>query len=626
MSIDMDQLVDKGLQGDAFESLSEAISSGRKLDEVLDLIVQRAQHLLPDSKVFIFLTEDEHLVLKAASDGLPQDLVILHPEKTIESWVRKRGRTVALADPRSDNRFKKLWFYGKSKSFEENPEEMNYRVGIVAAPIRSGLKVVGVLSIIENLQETDSQTASTIITSVEDFKELIPFVIVLTDLVSLALENSQMLQSHQRRSQLIELLNIISKTLVDKPVEELSQKICDAICEATGAEKCDIVLHSKETDEFVAFGRSNTSLSLLEQALGLDHIPLQTSGCLLQVYQGGEPLLAGNLPKGDELPLLEKTKIESLLVVPLEVEQDRLGLLCLASTKVNAFTQDDLNFVCFISTRLGYSLQHKELTQELAQAEKTRILHDEQENFVNILAHDLKNNLTAIKGNSQLSLRRLKRGDSGFGEKALQIITSKANQAIRLVEDMVEVSQLERGSYRLLVGPVDLVALIEEEIESMQEITSSHTIEFETSFSEIQLIADKNRLVRVLNNLLINSLRYSPKGSTIYINVSVPFEQNSTSEQREGSPATATNELYQNVMVTIRDEGEGISAYDQAHIFERFYRGAGAKLATGSGLGLYICHEIVTLHGGKLWVESQEGQGASFYFTLPCNRQITQNK
>jgi signal transduction histidine kinase len=620
---DIDQLVDKGLQSDALESLSEAISSGRKLEEVLDLIVHRAQDLLPVSKVFIFLIENEHLVLKAASEGLPQTPLILPLDETIESWVSQRGKIVALGDPQADNRFKNRWFYGKGNS-ADNSREQNNPVGIVAAPIRSGLNVVGVLSIIQNFPhadaDTDIQTTATSIISDEEFEELIPFVAVLTDLVSLALENSQMLQSHQRRSQLIDLLNIISKTLVDKPVEELAQRICDLICEATGAEKCDIVLHSIETDEFVAFGKSNTSLSLLEQELGLDHIPLQTSGCLLRVYQGGEAFLAGKLPKGDELPLLEKTKIESLIVVPLEVEQDRLGLLSLASTKENAFNEDDLNFVCFISIRLGYSLQHKELTQELAQAEKTRILHDAQENFVNILAHDLKNTLTAIKGNSQLGLRRLKRGDTSFGEKALQIVTSKADQAIRLVADMVEVSQLERGSYRLLVAPLDLVALIQEEIESIQEITSSHNIMFETSLSEVYLIADKNRLVRVLNNLLINALRYSPQGSTINVIIAAPLEQKFTPLTREVDlPTTDPNNIYQSVMVTVKDQGEGISLFDQDHIFERFYRGAGAQLATGSGLGLYICREIITLHGGRLWVESQPGQGASFHFTLPYN-------
>jgi signal transduction histidine kinase len=74
-------------------------------------------------------------------------------------------------------------------------------------------------------------------------------------------------------------------------------------------------------------------------------------------------------------------------------------------------------------------------------------------------------------------------------------------------------------------------------------------------------------------------------------------------------------------MVTVKDQGEGISLFDQDHIFERFYRGAGAQIATGSGLGLYICREIITLHGGILWVESHLDQGASFHFTLPYNSQ-----
>ncbi len=612
------QLTDSGLQGDVFESFSEAINSGKKLEKVLDLIVQRARELLLVSNAFIFLREGADLELKAASDGLPQERVILPTHQTIESWVIKHGRIIAVFDPQSNSRYKDLDFYGKASASNDQEEDSN-PVGIVAAPIRVGLQIVGVFSIIDKPQPAAEQVVARGISSPGELRELVPFLAVLADLVSLALENNQLLKVQQRRTQLIELIRIISRNLDDNSVEELAQTVCGLICEATKAENCQVMLHSKETDEFVVLGKSSTPLSLLDQQLGLDHIPLATSGLLLSIYQKGEPFLAGRLPKGDELPFLEKTGIQSVLVMPLEVEQERLGFLILASTKVDAFNEDDLNFVSFISIRLGYSLHQKELSEELALAEKSRIKLDEQENQINTVAHDLKNTLAAIKGNSQLSIRRFKRGDTAFSEKAMQIITSKADQAIRLVEEMVEINQLERGSFRLLVAAVDLVSLVQEEIEAIEEITTTHNFEFETSFTEIELIADKNRLAQVINNLLVNAVRYSPADTTIRVTISAPPEP----EQKTGLPDTPVAEPLQSVMVSVADEGAGVSALDQSHIFERFYRGQGALLSSGSGLGLYICREIITLHAGKLWVDTQEGQGASFHFTLPCNRLAT---
>lgn len=594
---------------DELENVSNAITEGRSLAEVLDLIVKRTKQLLEVEQAYIFLKEGAILQLKAASSDFPAEPVIIKPGEGVEGWVLGRGRATTAHSTQPDARFKPFHFFGS------NGQEASPAVGIAAVPIRNGPFTVGVLSVI------DSTPQSIRVTEVKPevisaLPEMLPFLIVLADLVSLALENSQFLRLQQRRNQLIELLKAISSLGAAKTIEELAQSVVEQISEATGAEKVDIMLHSKETDEFVTLASTNTTLRQLQQKLGLDHIPLGMGGRFLQVYQSGEPFVSGKVTEADQIPLIEQTNIQSLLVVPLQVEQERQGIMSLSSTKPEAFTEDDLSFVKFVTVRLGYALRHEELTQELATAEQARILQDERQNFIAIVAHDLKNTLTAIRGNSQIGLRRAGRGDLSYSEKALQIVTNKANQALQLVNDMVDINQIEQGSFRLFVSPVNLVALLRDEVEAAQPITAKSTIEFFSSLEEMELSIDLNRIAQVFNNLLTNALRYSPDGSII----KVTLESASATDLSSSTKGEANVTLSQAVMVTIADQGIGISRRDQAHIFERFYRGSGAQLAAGSGLGLYISREIITQHGGKLWVESDEGHGSQFHFTLPCDR------
>ena len=153
-------------------------------------------------------------------------------------------------------------------------------------------------------------------------------------------------------------------------------------------------------------------LGRLQRESGHDHIPLATSGPLLQVFQSGLPILIADGRTIDALPVLKSASIQSLLLVPLRVEHESQGVVVLASTHANAFSDDDLSFMTFISVRLGYALRHKTLADELAAAEQERIQQDARESFIAIVAHDLKNALMAISGSGHLALRKAARGDT----------------------------------------------------------------------------------------------------------------------------------------------------------------------------------------------------------------------
>ncbi len=624
---------------DDFESISDAIANGSELNEILELIVRRTCELLEIDRAYIFLKEgdqDQTLQLKAASDETMLAPPLTALPQSLESWVVRRGRSQVLpanSSPTANARSLRSTLLQSS----ENPSQVTQ----IAVPILSGSSTIGALVILDGVEvaatrDPHSSPNPAVLTPNQSdspqinfpVTQILPFLTVLADLVSLALENRQIVKRQNRRSQLIALLRFISQTSTNQTtsLEEMSRAIADQIALACSAENVNIMWDSQETDELVTLGTTNTPLSQLQIQLGLDHLSLATAGHLREVYLTGQPFLSGQVGPSDGVGHVEKLGIKSSLIVPLQIEQQRHGVISLASPRPQAFDEDDLSFITFVSLRLGYSLRQEELTQELIQAEAARIDADERENFIAIVAHDLKNALAVIRGNSELSLKKMERGDFSFSQRSQQLSIVKANQALTLVEDMVEINQIDKGSFRLFRSETELVSLVLEEIEAAESLYSNANISFNSDYKEVDLSADDNRIRQVVSNLLVNALRYSPAGSPIEVKI-IPAP---ALEEIETRVALELGEAPQGllakvaegplVMLVIADQGIGISQADQSHIFERFYRGRGAQMASGSGLGLYISREIVLQHGGQLWVETEEGRGATFHLTLPISR------
>jgi GAF domain-containing protein len=332
-------------------------------------------------------------------------------------------------------------------------------LAVAAVPVRTGAAVIGVLSVID-VAEPDAMRPTGHPLAAASIAELLPFLVVLADLAALAFENSDILRIQERRTQFIKLLHTIATIPASESIEALAQTITDQLCAITQAEVASIMLHSATTDELIGLGISDTVIGRMQRVSGHDHIPLATSGPLLQVFQSGLPMLIADGHTIDALPVLESASIQSLLLVPLRVEHESQGVVVLASTRANTFRDDDLSFITFISVRLGYALRHKTLADELAAAEQERIRQDARESFIAIVAHDLKNALMAISGSGQLALRKAARGDTQYSQKTLPVVVAKAAQAIQLVNDIVDVNNLDQGRFRLFIAPVDLVTLV----------------------------------------------------------------------------------------------------------------------------------------------------------------------
>jgi len=224
-------------------------------------------------------------------------------------------------------------------------------------------------------------------------------------------------------------------------------------------------------------------------------------------------------------------------------------------------------------------------------------LEMQKDDFIGIVSHELKTPLTSIKAFAQLLERNLIESKNEKGTYYLSKMTDQMERLTQLVSSFVNVYKIQNGKLTLNKKDFKIDELIDSTVEDFQYITKSHKIVCADK-SQISIHADYERIKQVLNNLVSNAIKYSPKEKRII--VSSVKDKN-------------------NVKIAVQDFGLGIPNEERSKIFDRFFRvkGKREKGIPGLGLGLYISYEIVAQHKGKLWVDSEEGKGSTFYFTLP---------
>jgi two-component system OmpR family sensor kinase len=247
-----------------------------------------------------------------------------------------------------------------------------------------------------------------------------------------------------------------------------------------------------------------------------------------------------------------------------------------------------------------------QMSDQLARAEHLR------RQMTADIAHELRTPLSVIQGN----VEALQDGVFPLTTDSLEPIRAKTELLTRLVEDLRQLTLAETGQLPLDKSPTDLVALAERTLADFQVVAESKQISLQTNYApDLPLVdVDPQRIEQVLVNLLSNALRHTPAGGQIRVDVRV---ENSRFDLRSRPPLSAGR-----IRLTISDTGPGISAKETANVFERFYRADKGRTREedggGSGLGLAVARSIIEAHGGQIGVDSPPGQGAAFWFTLPC--------
>ncbi len=228
---------------------------------------------------------------------------------------------------------------------------------------------------------------------------------------------------------------------------------------------------------------------------------------------------------------------------------------------------------------------------------RERDLENRKDDFINMASHELKTPITSMKIYIEILANMLKKNHDQKSFKIIQSIKSQTERLQELISDLLDVSRIQTGKLTFNKEQFVINELVEEAVEILQTTTTTHKIKLAKS-SRVMVFADRYRIYQVLTNLITNAIKYSPDNSDIKLMIK-----------------TDNNK----VVICVQDFGIGIAKSEQTRIFDRLYQVTDPteKTFPGLGMGLYISHEIVKRHRGKLWVEGEKGKGSTFFFTLP---------
>jgi signal transduction histidine kinase len=300
-----------------------------------------------------------------------------------------------------------------------------------------------------------------------------------------------------------------------------------------------------------------------------------------------------------DLALFRGLGMRSYMAAPVRARDDILGVISFVSAESGRqFGSDDLALAEDLARRAGVAIENARLYHEAQEQVALR------EQLLTVVAHDLRVPLTAIKGTADLLQRQAVAGrldPNRLAEQMARISHAAAGMAANISE-LLDTARLRAGlPLELHPQRMDIVKIAYQVASQVQIGATRHTINVEPAVPELFGEWDAGRLERVLGNLLANSIKYSPEGGQVTVEI-----------HREEGPRGAW------ACVAVRDHGVGIPAADLGRIFEPYHRAANVLgKFPGEGMGLNGARHIVELHGGSIEVASEEGQGSTFTLRLP---------
>lgn len=285
----------------------------------------------------------------------------------------------------------------------------------------------------------------------------------------------------------------------------------------------------------------------------------------------------------------------SLLIVPLRVGERPVGALKLiAIDPARRFTLDSMDLALRLATHAALALENARLYRAAQQATRAR------EQMLGVVSHDLRNPLSAITMCARV-LRDAPPANESERLALLATIGDSAEWMNRLIQDLLDVASIEAGGLSLVREPERPRSLVLAALQMFEVEAADRSIELRADVAHglPKVLADEGRVVQLLGNLVRNALKFTPDSGTITVGA----------ESRDGE-----------IVFSIRDQGPGIPPENQTRIFEHYWRATEGSRHRGAGLGLSISRGIAEAHGGRLWVESTIGHGATFFFSLPVGQ------
>ena len=434
------------------------------------------------------------------------------------------------------------------------------------------------------------------------------------DQAAIAIENARLLTELQARTQelsrsvselraLGEVGRAISSTL---DLQTVLSTIVARATQLAGTDAGVIYEYDEQREVFVPRASEHLETEIVETMLAT---PVRKGeGATGQLAEAREPI---QVPDMLEAPAesrvrgaLVRAGYRALLAVPLVREDHLIGGLTVIRKTTGEFAPEVIDLLRTFATQSALAIQNARLFREIEQ--KSRELEAasrHKSEFMANMSHELRTPLNAIIGYSELLEEDAADLDGGRLVPDLQKIATAAKHQLSLINDVLDLSKIEAGRMELELSEFDLPNAIDNALILVRERASRRGITLGRAIDERlgTLRGDERKVKQVLLNLLSNALKFTPEGGRIDVSARVHDEV---------------------AEVSVADTGVGIAPEDQEVVFEEFRQvGTADKKVEGTGLGLALSRKFIELHGGRIWVKSQVGQGSTFTFTLPVRRE-----
>lgn len=552
--------------------VSLAASSTFSLEELADRVIALVRRSLGFERLGLLLLNDRRGVLEPLGRHVGAEGEVSVGEGLV-GWVAEHGVALRVADVTQDARY---------------VERVPGIRSTLIVPLTVGERVIGV-----------AEAASSRVDAFSAADEQLMGMVARQ--LAIAIENTRLYQETERRlteaSALYQLAQRMNATF---NVQERLDAIVWSLKEALNCRACSIAL----VDPIRNVLEIRASAGVDEQWKRAFRLSLG-EGTAGRVALEGVPVYVPDTRATSDFVFFDPA-VRSLLTVPLSVQQRVIGTLTVDSDRPNAFSEADERLLTIAAAQAAIAIENARLYASLEQRAKNlaevcaelREADRLKDELVQNISHELRTPLTFVKGYVELLLA----GDAGplteEQKEQLQIVAEKTNVVTRLVSDIIFLQQVGRTLTKRV--PVSLVKLARRAMRGCAATAeSAGLILVDNMPHDLPPVAgDEGWLLQVFDNLLGNAIKFSPDGGQITVTVEDigPMER-----------------------VSIADQGIGIPKDQQERIFERFYQvdGSAQRRFGGVGLGLAIVKRIVEAHGGKVWVESEEGKGSTFHFTIP---------
>ncbi len=327
-------------------------------------------------------------------------------------------------------------------------------------------------------------------------------------------------------------------------------------------------------------------------------------GLIGRVLQTGEPHVTGNVHEEQDYVSFAFTT-HSQMTVPIIHKQQLVGAIVIEGNELGAFDERTLETAVRVTNHAAVAISNALLYEQVQEANNAK------SEFVSMVSHELKTPMTSVGGYTDLMLTGMTGELSDQQRNFLETISANLKRMGQLIRDLTDISRIETQHLHVELAPVSFTNVISDTLQIVRGPCDGKSINLHLDMpTDLPLVyADKERLVQVTTNLLSNACKYSPSETDVFVTVKAD-EMVIDPDAQSAVPV---------VICSIEDRGYGISEANVKQLFTKFFRADDPNIrkATGTGLGLSITKGIVELHNGRIWVESELGQGTTFYFAIP---------